>query len=52
MKNKGLQEFAFSLVNMRSNKAFTATIKGKNRQDAENKCKLKFPYPLYKFEWE
>jgi hypothetical protein len=45
-----LQEFKFPMYNRKSNKPFTAIIKGKNRNDAEEKCKKKFPYPLYDFE--
>jgi len=50
--NKKLKDFTFPMVNMRSDKAFTATVKGKDYNDALAKCKIKFPYPLYKFEWE
>jgi len=47
-----LTAYNFPIVNTNSDKAFTAIIKGVNRQDAENKARVKFPYPLYKFEWE
>jgi len=51
-KKQKLFEFKFWMVNLRSDKCFEVTIKGTDLQDASNKAKTKFPYPLYKFEWE
>lgn len=50
MAKEKLKEFQFPMYNRRSNKAFTATIKGKDHEDAMKKCKIKFPFPLYQFE--
>lgn len=50
--NTKLSEFKLPIVNRRSNKAFTATIKAKSLPEAEKKAKVKFPFPVYQLEWE